>query len=432
MTILSDAKIAVGDIPSEQLYRKVSWRVIPLLMACYFFACLDRQNISFAKLQMQVDLSISDAVYGLGAGIFFIGYVLFEIPSNLLLPSVGARKTIARILILWGLTSAAMMFVNSIGMFYCLRFLLGVFEAGFAPGMIFYLTYWYGEARMARALALVLMAGPISGVLGGPLSAWLMTACDGMMGISGWQWMFFFEGIPCVVLGFVVWKVLADRPDTAKWLSPNEKALLETHTRQPGAKHHSFKHVLGDPRIYVMAGAYFCLICGIYTVNFWLPSILKANGVSNTMHIGLLTSIPYLGAIASMFLVGKSSDKHQERRWHSAVPAVVAAICLGVATYLSGSIVASVLFMIVATMMMYAAYTVFWSIPSKYLKGDVAAGGIALVNTIGLLGGFFSPTIIGWATSVTGSLHAGLYVMVGLLAVGALLLSLIKLPSLSK
>ncbi|MFM0152354.1 MFS transporter [Paraburkholderia sediminicola] len=411
------------------LYSRLNWRLLPFLLICYLFACLDRLNIGFAKLQMQSDLGFSDAVYGVGAGIFFLGYVLFEVPSNLLLPKVGARKTISRILVLWGLTSASMLFVHNVPMFYGLRFLLGVFEAGFAPGMIFYLTYWYGEARMARAIATVMIAGPLSGVVGGPLSTWVMTAFAGASGLAGWQWMFLVEGLPCIVLGVIAWFFLVDRPADAKWLSADDKRVLASGLGAPPAAHHSFGQIARDPRVYLMAIAYFCVICGIYTVNFWLPTILKADGVTDTMQIGLYSTIPYIAAVIGMYLGGRSSDRHGERRWHSAVPALVGAVALAVATLASGHLVMSLLFMTVATAMMWVSYTVFWAIPSAYLKGDSAAGGIALINTIGLLGGFLSPTIIGWAKTATGSLQAGLYVMVGLLALGAILLVANRLPS---
>jgi MFS family permease len=426
VSTLSKSVTGGTDASHEGLYRRLNWRLLPILLTCYFFACLDRQNISFAKLQMQNDLAFSDAIYGLGAGIFFIGYALFEVPSNLLLPKLGARRTISRILVLWGITSAAMMFVRDVTTFYCLRFLLGVFEAGFAPGMIFYLTYWYGQNRMARALAIVLMAGPISGVLGGPLSASVMTMFDGAWGMSGWQWMFLIEGLPCALLGGIVWFVLADRPETARWLSDEEKATIRVLAGVPEHKHKNFRSIAKDPRVYHMAGAYFCLICGIYTVNFWLPSILKANGVRDTMQIGLFTTIPYIASVFGMAIAGRSSDKLRERRWHSALPALVSGICLAIATAYSGILSVSLVFMTIATLAMYGAYTVFWAIPSQHLKGDGAAGGIALINTIGLIGGFVSPTMIGWAAGLTGSLNAGLYVMVVLLIIGFILLAMLK------
>lgn len=410
------------------LYRRVDWHVLPFLLICYLFACVDRLNIGFAKLQMQSDLGFSDAIYGLGAGIFFLGYVLFEVPSNLLLPKIGARRTITRILVLWGLTSAAMLFVRNVPTFYGLRFLLGVFEAGFAPGMIFYLTYWYGEARMARAIAVVMTAGPLSGVIGGPLSGWAMTAFNGTLGLAGWQWMFLIEGVPSVLLGVLAWFLLVDRPEQAAWLSDDDRALLRSQLDTHAPRHQSFLRVAADPRIYLMAAAYFCVICGIYAVNFWLPSIIKADGVKDTMSIGLYSMIPYLAAVVGMIIVGRSSDRRRERRWHSALPSLAAGVCLAIATMFGGHLAASLTFMTIATLMMWASYTVFWAIPSDYLKGDEAAGGIALVNTIGLLGGFLSPTIIGFAQSMTGSLHAGLYVMVALLVIGAGLLMAIRVP----
>ena len=418
------------DSPAHQaLYRKLNWRLLPFLLLCYTFAYLDRVNIGFAKLSMQSDLGISDAVYGLGAGIFFLGYVLFEIPSNLLLPRIGARKTISRIMVLWGLTSAGMMFVHNETTFYGMRFLLGVFEAGFAPGMIFYLTYWYGQRRMAGVMAVVMLAGPIGGAFGSPLSAWLMTGLSGVHGLAGWQWMFIVEGLPCVLLGALALKVLSDRPADAAWLTDDEKRLLAAELHAPGAGHHSFGQVLRDPRVYLLAFAYFTIICGIYAVSFWLPSILKADGVTDTMQIGLYSMIPYVCAAIAMIVVGRRSDRRGERRFHSAVPALIGAIALAVATTANGNLVISLVGMTIATSMIWAAYTVFWAIPSQYLKGDAAAGGIALINTIGLIGGFLSPTIIGAIHSATGSMAAGLLVMVALLVAGAAVLVANRLPA---
>ncbi|ADG19291.1 major facilitator superfamily MFS_1 [Paraburkholderia atlantica] len=428
MSTTSTQPAANHEAALESLYRRVNWRILPFLLICYLFAALDRLNIGFAKLQMQSDLGLSDAVYGLGAGIFFLGYVLFEIPSNLLLPKLGVRRTMARILVLWGLTSASMMFVRNVPTFYTLRFLLGVFEAGFAPGIIFYLTYWYGEARMARAIAIFLTAGPLSGVVGGPLSAWAMTTLHDAAGLAGWQWVFLIEGLPSVVLGILAWFVLADRPETARWLSSEERATLQTQLRAPAEKtHRSFASVARDPWIYLMAAAYFCVVCGIYAVNFWLPSILRADGVTDPMRIGFYSTIPFIAAVTGMVVVGRSSDRSGERRWHSALPSFAGGVSLAIAATSAGHLVTSLLFMTIATLMMFASYTVFWAIPSDYLKGDAAAGGIALINTIGQLGGFLSPTIIGFATTATGSLRAGLYVMVALLVIGACLMA-IRLP----
>jgi len=284
---MSTIQMQQGSRAVAALYSRINWRLLPLLIACYMFAYLDRVNVGFAKLQMQSDLGFSDAAYGVGAGIFFIGYVLFEIPSNLMLPRIGARLTFSRILVLWGITSACMLFVRNVPAFYAMRFLLGVFEAGFAPGMIYYLSRWYGPKRMARAIALVFVAGPIGGVVGGPLSAWLMSSLAGVGGLSGWQWMFLVEGLPCLALGALVWFTLANRPADARWLTSEEKRLVEAEVGGNGGHEHridSFSEVLRNPRVYRLALAYFCIIFPIYAMSFWLPTLIKEQGVNDTLH----------------------------------------------------------------------------------------------------------------------------------------------------
>ncbi|MVW80665.1 MFS transporter [Bordetella sp. 02P26C-1] len=404
------------------IYKKISWRLLPLLLLCYTFAYLDRVNIGFAKLQMQADIGISDAVYGLGAGIFFLGYVMFEVPSNLLLVRIGARKTICRIMLLWGLTSASMLFVQGEYSFYALRFLLGVFEAGFAPGMIFFLTYWYSSSRMAGVMAVVMCAGPIGGMLGGPVSAWIMTRFNGLHGLEGWQWMFLIEGLPCVLLGFIAYRCLTDKPEEARWLTDDERKLLaaDLQTRKPADTTHSFRDVLKDPGIYALAIPYFCLISGIYAVSFWLPTLLQASGVQDTMAIGFWSAVPYIAAIIAMFVLSRSSDRMRERRWHVTGTAIVAGVALIAALRMPEYFLLSMTLLVISTALMWAAYTVFWAVPSQHLTGPAAAGGIALINSIGLLGGFASPALIGWLKTATGSLNAGLYVIVGLLIVGTL------------
>ncbi|MCJ2072471.1 MFS transporter [Methylobacterium sp. J-030] len=416
---------------SERLYTKITWRLLPFLTTCYMFAFLDRINIGFAKLQMQSDLGFSDAVYGTGAGIFFIGYVIFEIPSNLLLARIGARKTVARILILWGIVSAGMMFTHDTTTFYALRFLLGVFEAGFAPGMILYLTYWYAPARMARVMAVVMAAGPIGGALGGPMSGWAVAALDGVHGLRGWQWMFLIEGLPCVVLGVIAYLTLTDRPEQARWLDDGEKALLAGDLAvHPGrVEGHSplLKAVL-DPRVLGIAASNFCVICGIYTVSFWLPTILSAAGLTSTTTIGLVSALPYVAALAAMRLLCLSSDRRRERRWHSALCGLVGAAALLLATTYPQTLAVALPGITLATAMMWASYTVLWAIPADYLDPAAAPGGIAFVNVVGVLGGFFSPVIIGSVKTATGSISAGLLVMVGLLVAGAVVMLANRLP----
>jgi len=412
---------AAGD-PASALYSKLNWRLLPFLVTCYMFAYLDRVNVGFAKLQMQTDLGFSDAAYGVGAGIFFIGYVLFELPSNLMLPRVGARRTFSRILVLWGITSACMLFVRSVPAFYAMRFLLGVFEAGFAPGMIYYLSCWYGPARMARAIALVFVAGPLGGIVGGPVSAWLMTSLSGVGGLAGWQWMFLVEGLPCIALGLLTLRVLSDRPEHARWLNDDEKLLLGRETAPTEHRADSFKAVLKSPRVYVLAFAYFSIIFPIYAISFWLPTLLKEQGVSDTIRLGWYSAIPYVAAAVCMYLAGRSSDRVGERRYHCAIPALGAAICLIAAIFADGNVMLTLTALTLGTACLWMAYTVFWAIPSQLVEGTAAAGGIALINTVGLSGGFWGPAVVGWAKASTGSMHAGLFVMAGAAALAAILI----------
>jgi len=419
---------AVDD--TSALYSKINWRLLPFLLICYLFAYLDRVNIGFAKLQMQSDLGFSDAAYGVGAGIFFIGYVLFEIPSNLMLPRIGARKTFSRILVLWGITSACMLFVRDVPMFYAMRFLLGIFEAGFAPGMIYYLSCWYGPQRMARAIAIVFLAGPIGGILGAPASAWLMTSLAGAGNLAGWQWMFLVEGLPCVVLGLLALKLVPNKPSEATWLTDQERRMLEADLGHVGAAHsHSFRAVARDRRIYVLAFAYFCIIAAIYAISFWLPTLIKAQGVTDTVQLGWYAAVPYIGAAFGMYYMGRRSDRKNERRFHCAVPALAGGVLLAASTLADGHLFLTLALLTLGTTALWMTYTVFWAIPPAYLKGPAAAGGIALINTIGLSGGFWGPAIIGWAKTATGNLHLGVLVMASLPVLAALIVITNKLPA---
>jgi sugar phosphate permease len=420
-----------GDAGLEGVYRRITWRLLPFLLLCYLLAYLDRVNISFAKLQMQHDLGMSDAVYGFGAGVFFLGYMLLEVPSNLLLEKIGARKTISRILVLWGITSACMLFVRDARSFYVLRFLLGAFEAGFAPGIILYLTFWFSDARRARVMAVVFMAGPAAGVVGGPISAWIMSAFNGAHGLAGWQWLFLAEGLPCVALGAVALWFLDDTPRDARWLRDEDKVLLavDLSSASRGSQHSAFGVALKDPRIYAMAFSYFCLICGLYTVSFWLPSMLKAAGVLNTVALGWFAALPYAVTVVAVPLFAARSDRRRERRLHSAIPAVIGALGLLVAAQLDHHLAGTLLFMTIATVGIYTAYVVFWSIPTAYLTGTAAAGGIALINSIGLLGGFISPSLIGWLKEATGTLQGGLLAMAMVVLAGSVSIVLNRLPA---
>ncbi|GAA1085871.1 MFS transporter [Pseudonocardia alni] len=426
MASIESAAPPTAALPA--LYRRIAWRILPLLVICYLFAYIDRVNIGFAKLQMSEDIGISESVYGLAAGIFFLGYVIFEVPSNLLLRRIGTRKTIFRIMLLWGVTSAAMLFVHDAMSFYVLRFLLGVFEAGFAPGIIFYLTVWFPKARMGAAMSVLMIPGPLGSMIGGPVSSFLMTGLDGQLGLAGWQWMFLVEGLPCVLLAFVVWRCLPDGPDDARWLSGDERALLAQDlaaTTERGE--HRFRKVLTDPRVYGLAIGYFCLISGLYGISFWLPTILADTGVGSTVEIGLWSAVPYAAALVLMWGLARHSDTTGERRWHIVIPTIVGAAGLAVAAFTASTFGASMIALIVATASMWAAYTVFWSVPGSFLQGDAAAGGIAFINSIGLLGGFVSPTLIGFVRQGTGSAEIGLLTLVGLLVVGAISLAVTRI-----
>lgn len=422
---------AQEEHPGEAaVYRKVGRRLLPFLLLCYSFAYLDRVNIGFAKLHMQDDIGLSEAAFGLGAGLFFIAYAFLEIPSNLLMQKIGAKKTITRIMVLWGLASAAMAFVTNETAFYVLRVLLGVFEAGFAPGIILYLTYWYSVKRMATAMGIYMLAGPIGSILGSGLSALIITGLDGVAGLAGWQWMFLVEGIPCMVLGYIFWRTMADSPQQATWLSAEEKQILRAAvSRGRSQTTRSFTAALKNAQIYVMSVAYFGMMCGIYAISFWLPTILEDNGVTGTLTIGLLTAVPYVFAIVAMIVLSKSSDRFHDRRWHTIVPTVLAGVALLVSAVAGHMFALSFGAMIVAVAAVWAAYTVFWAVPTEHFGGTAAAGGIALINTVGILGGFVSPYLIGLVKDMTGSTQVGLLVMVGLLAVSTVTLFGIRRPA---
>lgn len=416
------AQSAAND-HAPRLYRRITWRLLPFLTLCYLFAFLDRINIGFAKLQMQSALDLSDAAYGVGAGIFFIGYVLFEIPSNLLLPRIGARRTLSRIMVLWGLASASMIFVRNAHTFYAMRFLLGVFEAGFAPGMILYLTWWYPPARMGRVMAFVMAAGPLGGLIGGPLSTAVMTSLAGVHGLAGWQWMFIIEGLPCAVFGVLAWWWLDDRPQDASWLSDDDKARLAADLRGDSAEqtaHVPLWRVVANRTVLGIAFSNFCVIAGIYTVSFWLPSLLRSIGVHGTLQFGLYTALPYAASLVAMVCVAFSSDRLRERRWHSAACSFVAGGALLVTASTTSAITVALVSITLATAMAWASYTVLWAIPGECLKGASAPGGIAFVNVAGVLGGLVSPVVIGVLSTATGSLRAGLLAMVVLLVAGGM------------
>ena len=417
------AASSVPDSFETATYNKVGWRLIPFLLICYVVAYLDRVNVGFAKLQMLQDLKFSETVYGLGAGIFFIGYFLFEVPSNVILHRVGARVWIARIMVTWGVISAGMMFVESATSFYVMRFLLGVAEAGFFPGIILYLTYWYPAARRARMTALFMSAIALSGVIGGPLSGWIMQSFAGVNGLKGWQWLFILEGLPSILVGIVTFFYLDDSIKQAKWLTSEEKALLERNivVENTGKQDLSIRAVFADPRVWLMSLIYFTFVMGLYGVSFWLPTIIKATGVKDALQIGFLTAIPYGSAVVAMILVSRSADRSRERRWHIAIPALLGAAGLVLSAVWGQNTVLAMTALTVATMGILTTLPLFWSLPTAFLAGAGAAAGIALINSVGNLAGFVSPFLVGWLKDLTQTTNTGMYMLAASMVLGALL-----------
>jgi MFS transporter, ACS family, tartrate transporter len=399
-------------------------RLIPFLCLLFVINYLDRTNVAMAKLKMLQDTGINEAAYGLGAGLFFIGYFLFEVPSNLILERVGARRWMARIMITWGLISAAMMFVTGKQSFYALRFLLGLAEAGFFPGIVLYLTYWIPARKRASVLAAFLTSTAISGILGNPLAGVLMKM-EGIGGLHGWQWLFLIEGIAPVILGVVVWRILPDRPRDAKWLSADEAQWVETEVaRDAGAgEHHhvaELKHALADWRLWLLSALYFMLIMGLYGFVYWVPTIIKSVTEVSDLMIGLLSAIPFIVAAVSMVIIGGHADRRSERRWHVAVSAVVAAggVVLVTRCHTTGTVMIA---LCLAAIGIWGSLGPFWALSTRFLRGGAAAGGIAIVNSIGGLAGFVAPSAIGWAKQTTGRFTGGLLVVAVALVCGAVL-----------
>ena len=429
-TIMTTLSLEAVSTVRSNAYRKTAWRLMPFLMLCYLCAYLDRVNVGFAKLQMMNDLALSETVYGLGAGMFFIGYFLCEVPSNIILHKVGARVWIARIMITWGIVSALFAFVETAWQFYALRFLLGIAEAGLAPGLLLYLTYWFPSYRRARMTVLWFIAIPLSGMVGGPLSGWIMTHFAGMHGWAGWQWMFVLEAIPTVVVGLLVLSYLKDGVHQASWLNDDEKELITRELAEDDQKkvtHASVGEFIRDRRLWLLAAIYFCVVMGQYAITFWLPTLVRNAGVSDPMKIGVLTSLPYLCAILAMLYAGRSGDKHRERRWHLIVPMIAGAIGLSLAALMGGNVTLSILSLCLAASGILSATSMFWMLPTTLLGGVSAAAGIAAVNSFANLAGFCSPYLIGWITTLTGSSAIGMYLITGVLVGGALLV--LRIPA---
>jgi MFS transporter, ACS family, tartrate transporter len=403
--------------------RAISWRLIPFLVLAYFLSYLDRVNLGFAALTMNADLKFSPIVFSWGAGIFFIGYFIFEVPSNLALEKFGASRWIARIMVTWGIISGLMAMITGIWSFYGLRFLLGVAEAGFFPGIILYLTYWYPAEYRARFLAAFAIAVPISTVIGAPISG-LLLGLDGAMGLQGWQWLFIVEGVPSVLLGVVTWFYLTDRPAKADWLTAEQKAWLaarlagETAAKE-SAQTLTLGQALASPRVLALSLIYFGFVGALYGMQFWLPQIVKAFGFSNAQ-TGFVLAVPYLIGTIAMILWARHSDATRERVMHVGAPLLLTAAALGVCGYMDNPTVTMVA-IVVAAIGVFCTFGVFWTLPTAWLSGTAAAGAIALINSIGNLAGFGGPYLIGWVKEATGSTSTGLLVLAILPLIGGLL-----------
>ena len=415
--------MAPADSIEVRTYRKVDLRIVPFLFLCYILAYLDRVNVGFAKLQMLKDLSMSDAAFATGAGIFFIGYFFFEVPSNVLLKKFGARMWIARIMISWGIISSCMIFVKGEWSFYGLRFLLGLAEAGFFPGVIFYLTLWYPSRFRSTRTAWFVAAIAVSGVVGNPVSGWIMDTFSGAMKLAGWQWLFLSEGIPSILVGLWVIYYLESSIEEAKWLTSEEKALLARNLEAED-KHkteHKLKDAFTSGKVWVLCAIYFTLMIGLYGIAFWLPTIVKAFGLKGYLQVGLITAIPYGVAVIGMILLSNHSDKTGERRLHYVANVVVGAIGLVLSGVYASNPVLAIIFLSLGTLGVIGSMPLFWPLPSAFLAGTAAAAGIGIVNSVGNLGGYIGPNIPIWAKHFSSDRSAALYIIAGILMVGALL-----------
>lgn len=426
-TSLAGVAARSGNALLDGAYRRIFWRLIPLIMVLWVLAWVDRVNVSFAKLQMADELRFSEAVYGLGAGIFYIGYLLFEVPSNLLLQKIGARKTIARIAIGWGAVCMAMAYATTPATFYVLRFLLGAFEAGFFPGVILYLTTWFPTERRAKVFGIFMSSVALSGVIGGPLAGLIMTSMQGWGGLSGWQWLFIVEGAPTILIGLVALLWLTDRLEQAHWLSDEERSAvrndLDRDARMLGHREHALSTALRDPRLWIFTLVYFCVIVANATVAFWGPTIMREAGFANVATIGWLVSGASLVGSAVMIGNGLMADRTGRPLWQCIGSLVAGALGLaGIAAVLHSSPQLVFVMFALALAGAYGAIPVFWQLPSKLFAGTAAAAGIAIINSFGNLGGFLAPFGLGLLKDATGNIAPGLMAVAIVEAFAALVL----------
>jgi len=424
---MSTTPLTTGADFEAATYRKVIRRLMPFVFLCYILAYVDRVNVGFAKLQMQQDLGMSDSVYGLGAGIFFIGYFFFEVPSNVIMQRVGARYWLSPIMIVWGVVSSCTMLVRGAASFYAVRFLLGVVESGFFPGVILYLTFWFTSRYRARMVAAFMSAIPLSGVVAGPIPGWIMKSMSGAGHLAAWQWLFLIEGIPSFLAGLITLYFLTDSPAKAAWLNSGEKRLIlgrlqeEDEMKRRAGGSHRFGDAFRSPAVWWLSVAYFGLTAGNYGIGFWLPQVIKDGITTNLLTIGWISVIPWAAAAVAMILVGKHSDATGERRWHFALS------CLVVSAGFAASAIPGipgplrVAALTVATVGLMSAFAVFWALPTAILSGTAAAAGIAWINSVGNLGGYASPHVVGMIRDRTHSMTPALALLSVVALVAALL-----------
>lgn len=428
----------------KALYSKVSWRLLPLLLLCYMVAYLDRINIGYAQIQMKQTLDFGDAAYGFGAGLFFIGYFLFEVPSNLLLEKIGTRKTLMRIMVVWGLIATAMAWVSTPMQFYVARFLLGAFEAGFFPGVILYFTYWYPSARRGRVISIFLSAVMGMAIIAGPLCGSILKYMNGIDGLHGWQWLFLIQGPPACILGVVIYFYLQDKPADAKWLTDAEKTRLQnnlnsnTHPGGHHAGHHGGHHaahkgahgsatlgqLLRDPKVYALSLVYFMMHGATYLFVFWMPTVIQGLGVEDVMHVGLYSALPFIAGFFGMIAFGASSDKFRDRRWHLFIATGIAIAGLIITLQMHGHLEGSLISLAFTLIGLAALPPLFFALVSDYLSPAVAAGGIALISSLGNLGSAASPALAGLMTQFTGNKQYSIYLVLGMLILSAIVLML--------
>jgi MFS family permease len=410
------------------LYTKLTRRIVPFLFLAFVVAYIDRVNVSFAKLQMLSDLSLSETVYGAGAGIFFLGYFIFEVPSNLILHRVGARRWIARIMVSWAIVSSLTVFVSGATSFYVLRFLLGVAEAGFFPGVVLYLSNWFPAQRRSQIIALFMAAIPVSGAIGGPLSGWLMAHFAGVYGIAGWRWLFLIEGLGSLVVGVAAFFVLTDNIADVRWLNAEEKSRIAADLARDAATRSetTARGAFANPKVWLLGLLYFCIAMGNYGLAFWVPTIIKASGVASIGNIGLLSAVPSLISVVAMIWIARHADRRNERRVHVALCCVIGALGLLASVLFAANMAIAVLALVVAAIGVNSIAPVFWGIPTALLGGAGAAAGLAVINCTGNLAGFVSPFIVGWLADLSGGkLLPGMLAIAAALLIGAAIVMVI-------